>query len=404
MEGPPLAGIRILDLTQALAGPFASMILGDLGAEVIKVEAAGGDLTRTSPPHYVDGTSVYFLTNNRNKQGIVLDLKSDAGRAALHDLARISDVIVYNFSAGVVERLKIDPDTLRAINPRAVVCNMTGYGRHGPQFGRRAVDLIVQSLAGAMSITGEPGGKPVRAGVPTADLATGLYAVIGILAALQARNARGTGALVETSLFHSQLSLLNYVATYAMFAGKSPGPVGSGHPGTVPSQAFQTADGWITIDAGFNHHFEALCHVAGRDDLAADARFKDRPSRNLHRDSLIPELQAALLTKPSAAWLAALDEAKVPAGPVNSVLDALDDVQAREYGAVREVTFAGKPVKVPTTPIWFDGQVGHPMRSPPALGQDSASVLGRLLGYDESQIHAAVTGRSEIPAGQASAR
>src|SRR5690606_3804414 len=179
----PLSGVRILDLTQALAGPFATMILADLGAEVIKIESPSGDLTRTTPPHIIQGTSLYFLTNNRNKRGMMLDLKDANALDAFYDLCKVADVVIYNFSEGVVDRMKSEPDTLRAINPELIVCTMTGYVRKGPDARRRAVDPIVQALAGAVSITGVPGGEPVRAGVATADLSTGLYAAIGVLAA-----------------------------------------------------------------------------------------------------------------------------------------------------------------------------------------------------------------------------
>ena len=202
--------------------------------------------------------------------------------------------MIYNFSEGVADRLKIDPDTLRAINPRLVVCNMTGYGRRGPDAKRKAVDPIIQSLAGAVSITGLPGSEPVRAGIATADLSTGMYAAIGVLAALHAREQPGEGSSVETSLFHSQLSLLNYVGTYCAWSGEVPGPVGSGHVGTVPSQVFQTSDGWVTIDAGFDRHFKTLCNVIGKPELASDPRFINRQARAKTRSELLPTLIAEI--------------------------------------------------------------------------------------------------------------
>jgi len=392
-EGP-LAGVRILDLTQALAGPFATMILGDLGADVIKIEPPAGDLTRTTPPHAVEGTSLYFLTNNRNKRGVVLDLKVPEALAAFYALADRSDVVIFNFSEGVADRLKIDAATLRARNPRLIVCNMTGYGRRGPDARRRAVDPIVQSLAGAASITGLPGSEPVRAGVATADLSTGLYAAIGVLAALHERDRTGRGSSVEASLFHSQLSLLNYVGTYCAYSGEIPQPVGSGHPGTVPSQTFRTADGWITVDAGFDRHFRALCSVIGAPSLADDPRYANRQMRARNRAALLPTIVEAIAQRTTSDWIETLDAAGIPCGKVNNVAEALSSPQSEAYRAVREVRYRGTDVKVLATPLWFDDDIEHPLAPPPELGQDTHGVLRTLLGYDDAAI-AAATRRSE---------
>lgn len=386
MSAQPLAGVRVLDLTQALAGPFATMILADMGAEVIKIEPPHGDLTRTTPPHVIKGTSLYFLTNNRNKRGVVLDLKQPEALEAFYELAGVSDVVIYNFSAGVADRLKIDAATLQRLKPSLIVCNMTGYGTRGPDAKRRAVDPIIQSLAGAVSITGLPGGEPVRAGVPTADLSTGMYAAIGILAALHERGNSGRGTRVETSLFHSQLSLLNYVGTYCAWSGEIPQPVGSGHPGTVPSQTFKTLDGWLTIDAGFDNHFRNLCRVIGRPDLAEDEHFRNRQARAQNRQLLVPQLIAEISRKPTDEWIAILDEAGIPCGKVNNTQEALNAPQSREYDSLRTIDYQGVPVEVLATPVWFDGQTQHPMAAPPRLGEDTEDVLRRLLGYDDAAI------------------
>ncbi|MBV7486828.1 CaiB/BaiF CoA-transferase family protein [Bordetella sp. BOR01] len=385
----PLNGVRILDLTQALAGPFATMILADMGAEVIKIESPSGDLTRTTPPHIVQGTSLYFLTNNRNKRGMMLDLKEAGALAAFYDLCKVADVVIYNFSEGVVDRLKIDPDTLRAINPELIVCNMTGYGRKGPDARRRAVDPIIQSLAGAVSITGFPGGEPVRAGVPSADLSTGLYAAIGVLAALHGRSQTGTGSSVEASLFHSQLSLLNYMASYCAYSGEVPQPVGSGHPGTVPSQVFKTADGWITIDAGFDRHFQTLCQILEQESLARDPRFISRQTRAQNRGELLPVIIAEIEKRTTAAWVRILDEAGIPCGKVNNVREALESPQSTAYHALRDIEYRGETVKVLATPVWFDDECQHPVTRPPELGEHTSEILRSLLGYDEERIRAA---------------
>lgn len=386
MATQPLAGVRILDLTQALAGPFATMILADMGAEVVKIEPPTGDLTRSTPPHRVADTSLYFVTNNRNKKGVVLDLKQPDALAAFHAMCGKADVVIYNFSEGVADRLKIDPDTLRALNPSLIVCNMTGYGRRGPDAKRKAVDPIIQSLAGAVSITGLPGGEPVRAGVPTADLSTGLYAAIGVLGALHARASTGEGCTVEASLFHSQLSLLNYLATYCAWSGEIPQPVGSGHPGTVPSQVFRTRDGWVTVDAGFDRHFQALCDVIGRPDLPKDERFANRAARAKHRHELLPALIEAVKQRTTDEWVATLDAAGIPCGKVNNVQEALESPQSLEYRALRETEYGGVPVKVLATPLWFDGEVEHVLRPPPRLGEHTAAVLREWLGWDEPRI------------------
>lgn len=384
----PLAGLRILDLTQALAGPFATMILADLGADVVKVESSAGDVTRTSPPHYVDDVSVYFLANNRNKRGIVIDLKHPDGLAVFYELVGRVDVVVYNFAPGVADRLKIDHASLERVNPRIVTCDMTGFGRRGPEADRRAVDLIVQAMAGGMSITGEPGRPPVRAGVPTADLSTGLYAVIGILAACAAREKTGRGMRVATSLFHAQLSLLNYVAAYFLRSGDVPAPVGSGHPGTVPSQVFETVDGYVAVDAGFDKHFEALCDAIGRPELARDPKFDVRRQRNLHRGELIPMLAEAMRARPTREWLAELDARGIPCGPVNDVGAAVRSPQAAAYGAVREIPFGGETVEALATPLWFDDAPPPPATAPPTLGQHTADVLRDLLGYGPERVAA----------------
>lgn len=222
----PLSGIRIIDATHALAGPFATMILADMGADVVKVEPPGGCETRRGN-HEIDGTSLFFLENNRNKRSIVINLKSEHGRNVFYDLVRTGDVVIYNFSPGVAERLKIDHETLSKINSQIVTCSVTGFGDRGQLAKARAMDLVVQSTAGAVSITGEPGHPPVKAGVPTADLSTGLYSCIGILSALRDRDRTGRGLKVETSLFHSQLTLLNPIGPYALFTGQAPGQVGN---------------------------------------------------------------------------------------------------------------------------------------------------------------------------------
>jgi len=384
----PLAGLRVLDATQALAGPFAAMILGDLGAEIIKIEPPQGDMTRVSPPHYIDGDALYFLANNRNKQSVVVDLKHSDGRAVLHDLVRACDVAFYNYSPGVAARLALDHATVAALNSRIVSCSITGWGEHGPLAHQRLVDVVAQAAAGAMSITGEDGRPPVRAGVATADLTTGLYAVVGILAALQQRERTGRGALVETSLFHAQLSLLNYHAPFARHCGVSPNRIGSAHVGYAVYGTFATADGWIALDAGFDKHFAGVCNTIGLPDLATDPRFALARDRNLHRAALLPILDAAFAGSTTSEWCARLGAEGVPVSPVNDVLDALAHPQALAYDALASFAFGGATVEALATPLWFDGEHRHTLAAAPRLGEHTHAVLTRLLGYDEARIAA----------------
>lgn len=385
-SAPPLTGVRIIDASQALAGPSASMLLGDLGAEIIKVEPPAGDITRVSPPHFIAGESLYFLANNRNKRSVVIDLKTVDGRAVLRDLARIADVVFYNYSPGVARRLGLDHETMAQVNPRIITCSITGLGETGPLARRPLVDVVAQAAAGAMSITGEADRPPVRAGIATADLSTGLYAAVGILAALHRRELTGRGSRVETSLFHSQLSLLNYHAAFARYSGVAPKRIGSAHIGHAVYGVFRTADGWVTIDAGFDHHFRGLCRAMGMPELAEDPKFALDRSRNQHRQELLPILDAELRKAYTREWCARLDAEGVPAGPVNDVLEALEHPQAAEYESVRRLAFDDTEVDVLASPLWFDGGNTHRMGSPPRLGEHTIEVLQDLLGYGRDQI------------------
>jgi crotonobetainyl-CoA:carnitine CoA-transferase CaiB-like acyl-CoA transferase len=392
-SGLPLEGIRIIDLSMALAGPYASQLLADLGAEVLKVEPPTGELTRTTPPHYIGDTSVYFLANNRNKKSISIDLKKSEGLAVLLDLVKVSDVVYYNYSAGVPERLKITHEHLAAVNPKIITCSVTGFGRKGPHAQRPLVDNVAQSLAGAMSITGEPDGPPSRAGVPTADLSAALYACIGILASLQSRARTGKGGKVEAALFHSQLSLLNYVVPFTGITGRAPARVGTGHLGNAATKTFKTRDGWFTMEAGFNNHFQSLCEALGRPELAEDPRYVDRASRSKNRGSLTPLLDEAFAQRSTDEWFSILGPKGIPCGPVNSVPEALQHPQALEYRAVRKVKFRSSELDVLGTPLWFNDVVEHPFRSPPEFGEHTVEILRDYLGYDTERIQTLV--RSE---------
>ena len=390
-----LAGVRILDFTHALAGPFSTQMLADLGAEVIKVEPPSGDKTRQIPPHFIDGTSLYFHAINRNKRSLALDLKSESGQQVLRDLIPKVDVAMLNFSPGVAERLGLSHEQLSALNPRIVTCSLSSFGP-GATEDIRGTDLVAQAMAGAMSITGYEGGPPARAGVPTADLTGGFYSTVAVLAGLLYRHSTGHGVALDTSLFHAQLSLLNYMAAYAAHTEKPIQRLGSGYPATVPAQAFATADErWLVIDAGFDHHFEALCRAMERADLAATPAYADRASRLESKVELVAELQATFLTGTRDEWVHRLHAHGVPAAPVNDTLEAMRAPIAAE-GGLAPMEIGDQVVEVLRTPIWANGSNAHAMTEPERIGQSNSQVLGDLLGYDPERV-AAITGEAAVP-------
>jgi len=381
-----LAGVRVLDLTRALAGPYGSMILGDLGAEIIKIEALDARADAIGPYSY-KGQDAYFMSVNRSKKSITLDVRTDSGREVLHDLAKISDVVLDNFRPGVLERLRIDYDTLKGVNPRIICCSITGFGSNGPYRNRPAYDVVIQAISGAMSITGEPGRPPVRSGIAIADQGAGMYAVHGILAALYARERTGVGTKVETSLLEAMIAQLAYEAGYYFISGLVPGPVGSGHRTLALYQTFQTRDGYVAIAA--INRFPALCKALGREDLTEDPRFKGREIGE-HRDELLAILQQEFITRKTDEWLKLLTEADVPCGPLNTLDKALSDPQVLARDMVVSINHAmggqikqtGNPVKISATPP----EVRQDFLPPPTLGQHTDEVLSQLLGYSTEKI------------------
>ena len=381
-----LAGVRVLDLTRALAGPYGSMILGDLGAEIIKIEALDARADAIGPYSY-KGQDAYFMSVNRSKKSITLDVRTDRGREVLHDLVKVSDVVLDNFRPGVLERLRIDYDTLKGVNPRIICCSITGFGSNGPYRNRPAYDVVIQAVSGAMSITGEPGRPPVRSGIAIADQGAGMYAVHGILAALYARERTGVGAKVETSLLEAMIAQLAYEAGYYFISGLVPGPVGSGHRTLALYQTFQTRDGYVAIAA--INRFPALCKALGREDLTEDPRFKGREIGE-HRDELLAILQKEFITRKTDQWLKLLTEADVPCGPLNTLDKALSDPQVLARDMVVSINHAmggqikqtGNPVKISATPP----ELRQDFLPPPTLGQHTDEVLSQLLGYSSEQI------------------
>ncbi|HEY1133874.1 MAG TPA: CoA transferase [Nocardioides sp.] len=377
----PLSDIVVLDLTQALAGPHATMILGDLGARVIKVERASGDDSRAWGPPWVgeeeDRVSTYFLSANRNKQSIVLDLKSDEGRATLWRLVDAADVLVENFRPGVLDRMGFTPEALRERNPGLVLCAISGFGHDGPEGGRAGYDQIAQGESGLMSITGPDAESPTKVGVPIGDLLAGLHAVYGILAALHGRSRTGVGDVVRTSLLASLVGVHAYQGTRHTMAGQVPLASGNHHPSIAPYGAFAAADGMVQIAAANDNLWRRTAEVAGVD--ADDERFTSNGSRVEHRDELIAVLETAFAERTRDDVLAALDEAGVPSGAIRTLDEVYASEQLRSQGMVLEVpsdtlgplTLAGPPVR-------FDGFVRSDHVAPPGLGADTEDVLAWL--------------------------
>ena len=381
-----LSGVRILDLSRQLAGPYCSMILGDLGAEIIKIEPVSGRTEPTGPYSY-KGQDAYFMSVNRSKKSITLDLRTDKGREVFYDLVRISDVVLNNFRPSVPERLKIDYDILKEINPRIICCSITGFGSDGPYRDRPAYDMVAQALSGVMSITGEPGRPPVRSGVAISDQGAGMFAAHGILAALYARERTGVGRKVETSLLETTIALLAYEASYYLLSGVVPGPVGSGHRTLAVYNAFETRNGYIAVAA--INRVPALCKAVGREELTQDPRFSESQISE-HRQELLAILQEVFLTKDTDEWLELLTEADVPCGPVNTLDKALSDPQVLARDMVISVNHTlggqikqtGNPIKMSTTPP----DMRQKFLSPPLLGEHTDEVLSQLLGYSPEKI------------------
>ncbi len=384
---PPIAGIRILDLSQMLAGPYGTMILADLGAEVIKIERpGGGDIARGMPPHFFHGESVYFISMGRNKKSLCLDLKAGEGLELFYRLVRLSDVVYDNFRSGILEKLRIDYETLKQINPRIISCSVTGYGHTGPFKDRPAFDLIIQARGGIMSYTGEPGRMPVRMGAPMGDLGGGLFAVQGVLAALYQREKTGLGQKVDIGLLDCQISLLIYRGLYSLYAGEVARPVGSGHVSANPIRAFHTKTFDIVIDANTDKFFVELCEGLSLQELASDPRFLTRADRLKNKDALYALLDAAFLQKTGEEWLEIL-EARVPIGPINTVDMALRDPQVLSRNMVVETTHpCGEKMKLLGNPIKMSQRGEEAYDPPPGIGEHTEQILRQLLSLDSSEI------------------
>ncbi len=385
--GLPLSKIRILDLSLIMAGPYCTLILGDLGAEVIKIERPGvGEGARGVPPHYFEGESAYFIAMNRNKKSMTLDLKSPKGKEIFYALSKSSDVVVDNFRPGVVKKLGVDYDTLKKINPRIICCSISGYGETGPLKDRPAFDLIIQARGGVMSYTGEPGQMPVRMGAPMGDLTGGLFAANGILSALYQREHTGRGQKIDISLLDCQISLLTYRAQYYFVGNEIAQPVGSGHISIHPIRAFKTKTFDIVIDCNMQNIFAELCDAIGASDMAVDPKFCSRENRLENKDELYDILEKVFLTKTGEEWLELLDK-RIPIGPINTIDKALSDPQILSRNMVVEIDYGkGRKLKIVGNPIKMAEIDQEVFRAPPRLGEHAEQILGEILQYPPEEI------------------
>jgi len=385
--GFPLSGVRILDLTLIMAGPYCTLILGDLGAEVIKIEKPGeGEGSRGMPPHYFEGESAYFIAMNRNKKSMTLDLKSERGREIFYELAKKSDAVVDNFRPGVVKKLGVDYEALEKINPRIICCSISGYGQTGPFKDRPAFDLVIQARGGIMSYTGEPGQMPVRMGAPMGDLAGGLFAAQGILAALYQREKTGKGQMIDISLLDCQTSLLTYRATYYLVGGEIAQPVGSGHVSAHPIRAFRTKTFDIVIDANTENIFAELCHAIHVPEMCTNPKFVSRENRLKNKKELYAILEEIFLSKTGEEWLEILEK-RIPIAPINTIDKALSDPQTLSRNMVVEVDYGNnKKTKVVGNPIKMWQIEQEVFKAPPRLGEHTEEILTQRLNYTHEQI------------------
>jgi len=391
----PLSGIRVLDLSRILAGPWATQCLADLGAEVIKIERPGaGDDTRTwGPPFFEEGEvrlSAYYMCANRGKRSVTVDMTKPEGQALIRRLVAESDILVENFKVGGLKKYGLDYDSLKAIKPGLIYCSITGFGQTGPYKDRPGYDALIQALGGLMSITGEPdgapGGGPMKVGVAVTDLFTGLYSTIGILGALHHREKTGVGQHIDMALMDTQIAVLANQSMNYLVAGCEPKRMGTAHPSIVPYQAFKTSDGHMVLAVGNDGQFARFCTAAGMPALAEDARFATNPARVANREVLIPMVAGMIAGRTTDEWTEILEEANVPGGPINTMSRVFDDAQVKARGTVltleaedgTQVPSVANPIRYSETPVAYD-------KAPPALGADTDAVLTDVLGLSAEE-------------------
>ena len=379
----PLEGIKVLDLSRVLAGPWCTQLLADLGADVLKIErpGAGDDTRHWGPPWHGDGegrVAAYFLSANRGKKSAAIDFAQAEGARLVRELATNADVVVENFKVGGLRKFGLDADSLRKTNPRLIYASITGFGQDGPYADRAGYDYIIQGMGGLMSITGlpdgEPGGGPMRVGVAVVDLFTGLYTCTAILSALLRRERAGEGAYIDMALFDTQLAMLANQASNALISGKDPPRQGNTHPNIVPYQPFDAADQPIIIAVGNDRQFARLAEICGHLDWVGDERFASNGSRVAHRGAIVEMISDCIRQRPAAEWLEQLEKAGIPAGPINTITQALSDVQAQHRGVVRMI--AGTPLV--GSPVRFDGGRADSDLPPPKLGEHTDEILASL--------------------------
>ncbi|CAM3713173.1 CaiB/BaiF CoA-transferase family protein [Aeromicrobium ponti] len=382
-----LEGIRIIDVSRVLAGPFCSMILGDLGAEVIKIEHyKTGDETRGWGPPFVNGESAYYLCANRNKQSITLNLKSEEGKEIFRRLVTSSDIVVQNFKSGTLEKMGLGYESLKELNPTLIMASITGFGSTGPYKDLPGYDYIIQAMSGLMSITGEPDGSPIKVGVAIADVLTGLYTCIGILSALHHRTQTGEGQEIDISLMDCQVSSLINVASNYLCSGVIPGRLGNQHPNIVPYQVFSAMDGELVVAVGNDEQFKRFAAVLGRPDLAEMDEFIHNENRLENKSKLIPICEELISNKTKKEWKEILDEAGIPNGPINTVREMFDDpqIKAREmvvemqHPLIKDLKLTGSPIKLSKSPV----KMRH---HPPLYGEHTEAVLEKM-GYQPDEI------------------
>ncbi len=388
MSPSALAGLRVIDFSRVLAGPYCTMLLADLGADVIKVEhPQGGDDTRQWGPPWLDGESAYFLSVNRNKRSLTLNLKHPKGRELAHQLAISADILVENFKVGTMAKYGLDYETLSQQNPGLIYCSISGYGQNGPDRDRAGYDFIVQAEAGLMSIIGPPEGPPYKVGVAIVDITAGMFASHAILAALYSRQQTGRGQMIDIALLDSQIAWLANVAQNYLVSGQAPKRYGNAHPNIVPYEVFQTSDGYLALGVGNDKQYQRLCDVAGRTDLWDDTRFQTNPGRVTFRDELIPKLQEVFLSRPTATWIEQLSAMGIPVGPINDIPTVMQhpQVQARQMVQIiqrpdgKDVPQLGPVAKYSATPARI-------YRHPPALGEHSQEILRQYLNLADHEI------------------
>jgi len=385
----PLAGIRVVDLTRVMTGPYCTMMLGDLGADVIKIEHPGkGDDTRAWGPPFINGEAAYYLSVNRNKRSIAIDLKSEAGKEIVWKLIDGADVLVENFSPGTVGRLGFGWEAVHARNPRLVMASISGFGQHGPGHARSAYDLVVQGMGGIMSVTGELDGMPTKYGVPIGDIGAGMFAAYGIAAALVGRGQTGEGQYVDVSMLGGQIALLTYQAASFFATGEAPKAAGNAHSIIAPYDAFPTADGYVIVAVGNDSLFQRFCGALGMIDAAGDDRFMTNRDRIAHNAEMYELINAAMAGRTTAELVEALDLVGVPCGPISTVDQVFENEQVLHTGQRRTVQHptAGE-ITLTGFPYAFSGADLEIAHTPPMLGEQTRTILGEL-GYDEGAVAA----------------